>query len=255
VALRPNGRVNFPSPLMISTSATTSSRRLHLGAGTTVVPGWINLDGSWNARLAAHPKLRKALGALGLLPRQVASVRWQQGLVHHDVRRPLPYKDSSIAAVYSSHMLEHLYRVDAERVLTEVYRVLEPGGVVRLVVPDVRAIVERYIRALGNARAADAKPAADVLNEQLLFRDRAPARGSLPYRLYRSLVDFHSHKWMYDADSLAALMSNAGFTQVRECALFDSAIEEIQIIEQPSRVADGAGICVEGVKPLQASHP
>jgi len=223
--------------------------RLNLGAGTTIIPGWTNLDGSWNARLGKHPRLRQLLGAVGLIPRSVAATRWPGKLVHHDVRRPLRFESASVGAVYSSHMLEHLYRVDAERLLAEIFRVLVPGGVVRLVVPDLRAIVERYVARSTAAARVGGEPAAELLNEELLLRERAPRSGSVVYRLYSALLDFHSHKWMYDGESLAALVAQAGFVQVGERGLFDSRIPDIGQIEQESRVAHGAGVCVEGIKP------
>ncbi len=241
----------WPIPIIGHPSMKNSEvpAKLHLGSGTTIVPGWINIDGSWNARLARYPKVRRLLGLARVIPPEIASVQWRGELVHHDVRKPLPYATTSIGAVYSSHMLEHLFRADAEAVLAEIYRVLVPGGVVRIVVPDVRAIVQRYLRRSERGAGTDDRPAADIFNEELLFRDRAPKRGSLPYRLYSAFLDFHSHKWMYDAESLSALMKQTGFREVAERKVFESRIDGIERIELPARVEDGAGVCVEGVKP------
>ena len=223
--------------------------RIHLGSGTMIVPGWTNLDGSWNARLGNYPTVRRLLGSVGLIPKSVAATNWPGSLVHHDVRRPLHFASSSVSAVYSSHMLEHLYRADAERVLAEIFRVLVPAGVIRIVVPDLRAIIRGYIEKIESGGRTGEKPAAELLNEQLLLRERSPKHGSLAYRLYSALIDLHSHKWMYDGESLAALVRQAGFVEVSERGLFDSRIPDIDKIEQKSRLADGAGVCVEAIKP------
>ena len=122
-----------------------SPRRLHLGCGTTAPAGWINLDGSWNARLAKHPRLRSVLKTLRLVPRREAEIAWSPDVLIHDVRKPLPFPEGSISEIYTAHMLEHLYFTEALRVLKECHRVLAPGGVLRVVVPDLRAIVMEYL--------------------------------------------------------------------------------------------------------------
>ena len=71
-----------------------------------------------------------------------------------DLRRRLPFADSTFAAAYSSHVLEHLTPLEARGFLKELQRVLRPGGVVRIVVPDLEGIVRGYLRALDEAACA-----------------------------------------------------------------------------------------------------
>ncbi len=68
-----------------------------------------------------------------------------------DLRRPLPFDAATCDAVYSSHVLEHLAVADARRFVAEICRVLRPGGVVRLVVPDLEGIVRAYLASLEQA--------------------------------------------------------------------------------------------------------
>lgn len=98
---------------------------LNLGCGARYHPAWINLD---------------------LAPVD-ASVR------RFDVTRPLPFANATFDAVYHSHLLEHLPREDAAPFLCECRRVLRPGGVLRIAVPDLEAIVRLYLQALGDAAA------------------------------------------------------------------------------------------------------
>lgn len=55
--------------------------------------------------------------------------------------------DGACELVYASHSLEYFDRQDAERVLAEWRRVLRPGGVLRLAVPDFDALLEVYKRS------------------------------------------------------------------------------------------------------------
>ena len=68
------------------------------------------------------------------------------------------------------------------------------------------------------------------------------------YKVYRALKDFHSHKWMYDADSLVQLFEEAGFKEAQVCGFLENRIKEIQEVESPERVLNHEGICVEGIK-------
>ncbi|MEX0670170.1 MAG: methyltransferase domain-containing protein [Pirellulales bacterium] len=65
-----------------------------------------------------------------------------------DLRRPLPFAAASFTAVYASHVIEHLAPVEADRLLREAHRVLAPGGIVRIVVPDLEGIVRAYLDSL-----------------------------------------------------------------------------------------------------------
>ncbi len=63
--------------------------------------------------------------------------------VRHDLTQALPYGDNSIAKIQAQDVLEHLPFDKAPFVLDEIYRVLKPGGVFRLSVPDYRSPVHK----------------------------------------------------------------------------------------------------------------
>lgn len=233
-------------------SRTKDVIRLNLGCGLRAPAGWINVDGSWNARLAKYPLLRRSLSKLRLLPQDKLEIPWSASIVIHDIRKPLPFPDNSAAALYASHVLEHLYREEGQHLIAESFRVLGAGGVLRVVVPDLQAIVEEYLRngaACGDSSTSDALSPADRLNQRLLMRWPTPISSHLLYRIYSSWQDFHSHKWMYDADSLSTLFKKAGFIEVERRDCYDSRIPDIRDVEDTSRILNGEGVCVEGVKP------
>ena len=191
------------------------SDRLHLGCGTCQPEGWINVDSSWNAWLAAHSRLKWIVRKLRLVPKSQLDLSWRANVIVHDLRKPLIFPDSSMSAVYSSHTLEHLYRADAERLLHEVYRVLKPGGTVRIVVPDLHALARQYLVACDHATDNEISP-ADQFMRQLAISPELPPKVGGVYAIYQLLTDFHRHKWMYDSHSLRSLMIKAGFERIEE---------------------------------------
>jgi len=231
---------------------TEQAKKLHLGCGRDTPEGWINLDGSWNARLAKYPTLRRLAKTLRILPASLLDIPWSPDILIHDVRNPLPFQDNSLCAIYASHLLEHLYLEEAKRLLRECFRVLQPNGVLRMVVPDLRAIVSEYMGENPFGNSSDERKEisrADKLNMRLLLRNPEPPSGNILYKVYTALKDFHSHKWMYDAESLITYFKWANFVDVQEMGFHHSRIEGIEKIEQAGRVLNGAGICVEGIKP------
>jgi SAM-dependent methyltransferase len=207
--------------------------------------------------LAKYPAIRSLLGSLHIVPSALTRIRWGSDVVYHDLRRPLPFSDETAEAIYASHLLEHLYYNEAQRLLNDCYRVLQPGGVLRLVVPDLQSVLEEYCGATPFDGERDA-PAftlrADRVNERLGLRHIEAPRGGVAIRIYKALTDFDVHKWMYDTESLIHYVEAAGFQNVARMEFQQSRITDIAELEVPGRVLHGAGICVEAVKPLVAAE-
>lgn len=116
------------------------NRPLNLGCGSRIKAGWTNVDLS-----AASP----------------AVIEW-------DVRSALPLPHGSVPFAYSSHMLEHLSEEDAEAVAKDVLRVLSPGGIFRVVVPDLERLARWYLEALDSPKGAQLEWARIHLMDQLV---------------------------------------------------------------------------------------
>jgi ubiquinone/menaquinone biosynthesis C-methylase UbiE len=190
------------------------------------------------------------------VPSALTRVPWDANILYHDLRRPLPFSDQSAQTIYASHLLEHLYYNEAQRLLKECLRVLKPEGVLRLVVPDLQSILEEYFGATpfaGETDAATFSLRADRVNERLGLRHVEAPHGGIAMRIYKALTDFDVHKWMYDAESLIHYVKMTGFTGVSQMNFQQSRISGIREIEYSGRVQHGAGICVEGVRP-SATH-
>jgi predicted SAM-dependent methyltransferase len=101
---------------MRSKSVSVSTERLHLGCGKKFIPGWFHVD---------------------ILP-----------FDHIDHQGPVDdlgfIEDNSVKLIYACHLLEHFGRNEFHKPLKEWLRVLAPGGVLRLAVPDFGAVVKLY---------------------------------------------------------------------------------------------------------------
>ena len=79
----------------------------------------------------------------------------------HDLTCGLPFPDEQFDAVYHSHVLEHLKPNDGLKLLEECLRVLKPGGIARVVVPDLERIAKLYLEMHDKAWDGDQKAKSD----------------------------------------------------------------------------------------------
>lgn len=179
--------------------------RINFGCGQKPTPGWINYDNSPSVLLSRSGVLVSVSRALGFIDRHnadfIAFCRANRiGYANASTR--LPHETGSVDVVYSAHMLEHLFREDAEAFLRECHRVLRPGGVLRLAVPDLARDVEEYL-AHGDANKFLSGLEFDLAKPQG-WRDR----------LRRAFLGSRGHRWYYDRRSLSAVAAKCGFVDI-----------------------------------------
>ena len=205
-------------------------RRLHLGCGVDVVPGWVNIDKSPSVLLSRAPSLRKALGRVGLLtPEQARG--FPPGAVRADVSKRIPAADASAEFAYSSHMIEHLSRWQALAFFRECRRVLRPGGVLRLATPDL----EEMIRDYGHNRSpllAEQPTRADAFCAEYGAYSDPPG---LVRRLVKKWLGGDSHQWLYDAESLTFLLRESGFAEVTRWSYRKGTVPDLDLVEHRER--------------------
>lgn len=207
--------------------------KLNLGCGPRVVEGWINVDYALGARLATVPALKPVVRRLKMF-----GVDWDPRIRIHDLTTPLPWADATVDVCYTSHTVEHLSREQGLFLVGEAHRVLKPGGTLRVIVPDLGPIVERYRRG---------EMAADRVVEELGVLYGSGKQGAR--RLLAPLVEF-PHKCMYDTPAMVRLLQSVGF-EAQPRAPFDSAIDDIRSIELEERTVEA--VIVEGTKPGRAA--
>ena len=102
--------------------------KVNIGCGRTPTDGWLNMDNSPAIKLANSPLKYQIAKIFRLLnSSQIENIEWNKAnsIQFADATKTLPLKGSSVAFIYTSHMLEHLSQDGARRFLKEALRVLE----------------------------------------------------------------------------------------------------------------------------------
>tara|TARA_A100001011_G_C14147287_1_gene772447 strand:+ start:229 stop:873 length:645 start_codon:yes stop_codon:yes gene_type:complete len=176
--------------------------RINFGCGTTPTKGWINLDNSYALKLKKYYLLVPLLKKLNLLSRpQLRNIEFnrKENIVFADASKKFNFENNSVDVIYTSHMLEHLSRNSANHFIKECNRVLKKGGILRIVVPNIKKIIDDYLL----------KRDADAFLERTLLV--APSLDSLKLKIQFFLVGYRHHQWMYDGKSLQKLLFKNGF--------------------------------------------
>ena len=202
------------------------TRILNLGCGTRTSAATENIDWSIYQRLKASRVGRLVAPAVLSGERRAKFLMMDTNVVVHDLRRGIPATDGSVDAVYHSHVMEHVDRDEVPEFLSEVLRVLRPGGVHRIVVPDLEKLAHAYLASLGagaeraDARARHDASVADMIG-QMVRREAFGTSHQRPLR--RRLENLalgdarkrgETHMWMWDRVNLAEALEAAGFGSV-----------------------------------------
>src|SRR5262249_47616526 len=157
----------------------------------------------------------------------------------------LPVPDGSGSGVYCSHVLEHLPRDDLSIALRNTLRILMPGALFRLVVPDLHWRAARYLALVdeGDRNAADALMISCALGR------RTKAKNVMSF--VRDYYGSGAHQWMYDFVALKALLEEMGFAGVRRCELGDAGDPMFALVEDEGRFFDSGEreLAIEAVRP------
>jgi predicted SAM-dependent methyltransferase len=147
--------------------------------------------------VACGPQVLDAFVNLDLLPAAPDVIAW-------DCRRRLPLADASATGIRAEQFIEHLEtREELPAFLQDCWRALEPGGVLRVIVPDA----ERYLHAYCRSDLSGFR--------DLQVPDPFPA--DLPTRMdviNHVFHQWHEHRWAYDFETLTHRLNRAGFARV-----------------------------------------
>ena len=203
-----------------------------------------------NARLAKYRSAKRFLYKIRIVPKRLDELPWPDNIMIWDVRKGLPFEDGTVKYIYTSHLLEHLKRDEADFLLKECYRVLKKGGIVKVVVPDLESAIKNYIRRMEQIEEEsvdyDVAPADELLDGLGLFDNRGQDDSGL-VRFVRTVQgNKNLHKWMYDYHSLRLKVRQCGFVEVVKKGYLDSRIEDIDLLDNPERFS--RSVCVEATK-------
>lgn len=177
--------------------AGTHGCKVNFGAGESIKQGWINVDLNKAADLAL------------------------------DLRRPLPFASKCCSMVYTEHFLEHLeYPGEARQFLQECLRILEPGGVISIGVPDTEWYMLDYCQAQNPNRVAAGFPHEDVfaLAKRLWHPKWCTTRLE---HLHHHSRQGGEHQFAYDFETLDKVLRDAGFADI-ERRSFDPELDSKQ---------------------------
>jgi len=216
---------------------------LQYGCGQSCPDGWVNFDASPTLRL------QRLLG-IGRLFQRGATV-FPAAVRFGDIVQGLPLADGSVRGIYASHVLEHLSYADFWTALDHTFGLLEPGGIFRLVVPDLKIRAQKYLERLKMEQAE----ANSWFMRSARLGSESSSRG--PVALARSVLGRSTHLWMWDEISLAAALDKTGFVAIRRCRFGDCRDEKFRLVEDAGRfydAEDGVEECaMEAMKPERHS--
>ena len=149
----------------------TTSLKVNLACGPVFIIGddWLNLD------FAAHsPDVLRA-----------------------NLLTSMPITSDSVQLVYSSHFIEHIPKPDVDGFLRECLRILQPGGVLRLVLPDLQEMARTYLhlRQSGNHERADFLVVEMI--DQCVRRESGGELGRIYQRLRGETTGLHTDLMLF----------------------------------------------------------
>jgi predicted SAM-dependent methyltransferase len=192
----------------------TTNPKLHIGGGWQLLEGWLNID-------------------VDLIP----------GVMRMNATRRFPFADETFQYVYSEHMIEHVPYKKGAYMLQECYRVMRRGGVIRVITPDLSAILGLHSRE----RSAEQERYLHWFC-QTFVPERAPSSASAINAMFR----LWGHQFIYDDQTLADAMRFAGFNSVIRCPISHSGHPDLQNLANEQRYPEGLldfeSVTLEGIK-------
>lgn len=164
--------------------------RLNIGAGPDHKDGWVNIDNGVDDDIWTH--------------------KGYEGKPVYEVRSDIfdyldSLEDDSVDEVYAGHFLEHFeyglndwQEKEAHRLLTSCHRVLKSGGIVGIVVPDMKEVLRCYF--------FDGRD-LDDLCAGYIYSNVQPSQ----------------HKWCWDLRTLRRALERAGFEVTDEIDRYEDS--------------------------------
>jgi predicted SAM-dependent methyltransferase len=179
-------------------------KKLNIGCGDHPLDGWINAD-----------------------------ICRRENTTFLDATKRFPFNDNSIDRIFSEHMIEHISAKDGLHMLAECYRVLQPGGRIRISTPDLMFLAALLSDPAGLERHNYINWAARE------FRlPQGHSSFSVAY-VVNNFVRAWGHQFIYTQEALCLTMNSVGFRDFKRCAIGKSEDETFQNLENDSRMPPG----------------
>jgi predicted SAM-dependent methyltransferase len=160
---------------------------------------------------------------------------WRPGVdLCWDLKCRLPFRSASISGIFTEHCIEHLslsahgfeLRGHCVRLINECHRVMRPGAIIRIVVPDAQLYLKTYFhRAQGDATKLFPYEALKPNWLPILHVNRV---------FYEARESLMGHCIMFDFDLISQLLKECGFHNVNRKG-FRSGDDPVLLIDSPGR--------------------
>jgi len=230
---------------------------INLGSNRSGISGWINIDNHVGLRIGSSRFLSAVVRAvlktriLKYRPTDVIIDPPPNLMIVDLSKGKLPFDDNTVDYVYTSHFLEHLPRYMTIKLLTDVRRTMKPGGLIRIVVPDLETLAIAYVRykegkrssnpifARENEEGGSHQTPVESVNAHF---SRYPMPNSvyvgLRGRLAKAFKTFFpnefDHKWMYDFDDMRDALNAVGFKKIKRESLWKGEMPDIKKLDKLS---------------------
>lgn len=172
------------------------------GSGNQLHAGWLNVD---SEPLRSGQRILSAPGRVTQLLDANATPHY---FLQHDCTKPFPLPKASVPLAHSEHMIEHLPLAGGIAWLTQMCRLLAPGGVLRISTPDLQRYVSGYLDPEQAFYGEHQQHLRDIRVEGYLGVKSIPERRAW---MINQIFRYYGHAWIYDLDELAHAATEAGF--------------------------------------------
>jgi predicted SAM-dependent methyltransferase len=196
--------------------------KLHIGCSSHHLDGWINTDYK-NTKHNCD--------------------------IDFDATKEFPYEDESIDYIFSEHMIEHISYLEGCDMMKECYRVIKPGGKIRISTPDLKFLIELY----NENKTGLQKNYITISHNKFDYRhrkfkeceqcDMKQTFTSVPKATDTFVINNFFRDWghlfIYDEKTLKHLFESVGFSDITSHKIMESDDMVFCGLENISRMPDG----------------
>ena len=195
---------------------------LQYGCGLSNPLDWENYDSSPTLRI------QRTL-IIGKILQPFLNVVFPKNIKYGDIVKGLNVSKNTYDGIYCSHVLEHLSYYDLKTSLKNTYEYLKPGGIFRMVLPDLEILCREY---LNEVNKKNSKGSLKFMNNSLLG---VTERKRGLKQILTNMLGNSKHLWMWDYYSLSEELREVGFLDIRRCEFNDSSDEMFLKVEEKDR--------------------
>lgn len=182
---------------------STALKKVQIGCGSNILEGWLNTDLNYNEKIAFL-----------------------------DAGAKFPIKTNTFDFVYSEHLFEHLKVEQQLNMLTESYRILKKGGVMRIAMPSIDFLIDLY----ANHEKKEKKEYVEWAVKNVVNLEKVDNLVDDSSKHYCYVINNFFKAWghqvLHNFSSIESLSTQCGFTSVQECNISESDYDSLRNVEK-----------------------